>query len=687
MFEMFYFSPWTWFGIVLLSLYVILVFCGFGKGKRKGRNKSYRKTESTVLRQNSTSEQSKEISQINRELRTKGKRFEDDPLSQARTRKDVSGLRQRFDDSNKRLVEETVEAVKCEGDLESQSYDFETVQSPANTVVTVDLRATKAAELGFSSEHSIRERLVQAENRKSRSEQCKSDERPELQRQETSTRAFSSFAEEIVRNAKEDAFQQIDLKAREATVNGFAKKLSFQVLLEAFAEIRDDAFKGSVGQELHNKAKDMNSLNHGGAEFSTIKSVEVFADEFSEQVVSEGADAFVTKEACIGRVKQYSENFANQIIVDGVAAAAIASQSSSNTSQLSGANKLGPEFSAGGGAVAEHAEHLTNQLCQLAYKEVSLSASLQSPVTGVVENLVNGAIFEAVTRVKKDAVDSGEEQEAMESDEDEILQSQVTNSGLIQSENELDPGVISVIESVVSEAMNGVALSAESGTNAVIDTRVMNGHTEFSEPAIPAEDDMKLECSSDPHDSVCRRPPKESRESKAIDEKCKDDKESKDNGFWRQSLLLDLEEDVDFDDISSEASGLSASDELKNTTVTPDHDSSDEESEEFIDSSEDEIIDHAEEAKLGAVGGNSGSVAPPTPEWLDEEDFDDDDDDDDDEDEMFESQEAVDGLCMSRPNKHRKKSLPRPRVQSGELLLVTLLYFSHWVLLTEVGRV
>ena len=175
-----------------------------------------------------------------------------------------------------------------------------------------------------------------------------------------------------------------------------------------------------------------------------------------------------------------------------------------------------------------------------------------------------------------------------------------------------------------------------------------------------ADDDEKTNETED--QGVDLLPSKECMNGKELN--LKETKTNEQNDYWRRSLIMDLEDNEEFDEsFESEKSRPSAEKEAV---------SDEDESEEFIDSSEDEVIDHAEDAKLGAVGGSSAAKYKDGNSDADDisEDELDDDNDDEEEDLLFAGQTMVDGLCVSKPKEKRKsrkksKSLPRARIQSG----------------------
>ncbi|XP_022794420.1 actin-100-like [Stylophora pistillata] len=240
-------------------------------------------------------------------------------------------------------------------------------------------------------------------------------------------------------------------------------------------------------------------------------------------------------------------------------------------------------------------------------------------------------------------------------------------------QNELESQVGSYVDDALQNAVSEAAVKVLEGcSEATQEHRVLNGHVDLSQdPVMEAQN-----CQSTPEDVVLV-----GKEIKITDQsEGYDIVPSKDNNvqteltrqksgdFWRRSLISDLEGD-EFDEVvESEKSLPSARD---STSPLNDEELTSDEDAEFIDSSEDEVIDHGEDAKLGAVGGSNMAKYRSNYDDFDNADEEDDDDTDDDgNEELFVSQSAVDGLCASKHTKDRKrkkkrKTLPRARIQSA----------------------
>lgn len=513
---------------------------------------------------------------------------------------------------------------------------------------------------------------------------------------------IGDFAEFLVARAKRDAYSDIDLDMK---ANIYAEKISAQIVSDAIGQFTADSdqqeLRSAKVEEIHSFAGNVvDSLFQGATgKISLVKDVETFAKDMSEQVINESIEYYAAKEKLEqGRKKKvslhemwiFSEGIISEVLCDGIEEAAIAPDDSKEDFVRD--QNLPTEEQTFKDSLPEGAGSLTNQVCQTSHQELTLSSTLQPHISGVVENLVNGAIYEAALRVKAQRGESGLEDSDLEGCAQEILESQVdeTVKELIVSalnkaadhegqESEAEPShtnktqIESHVESYVDDAMGEAVSEAvvkvtEQETVSNQEEGVMNGKID-----LPSESVIEQSCQSTPEIVVLTENDTDmtdqdegfdvvpSKEKDKLKEK-KTGESDESGGYWRRSLILDLEGEEEFDEsVESE----------KTPSSTKDEDLvSDEESEEFIDSSEDEIIDHAEDAKMGAVGGSSiQKYESDDDDKMDLEDELDDDDDDDNDNDMFVPQSMVDGLCVSKPKEKRKrkkhKTAPRARIQSG----------------------
>lgn len=513
---------------------------------------------------------------------------------------------------------------------------------------------------------------------------------------------IGDFAEFLVARAKRDAYSDIDLDMK---ANIYAEKISAQIVSDAIGQFTADSdqqeLRSAKVEEIHSFAENVvDSLFQGATgKISLVKDVESFAKDMSEQVINESIEYYAAKEKLEqGRKKKvslhemriFSEGIISEVLCDGIEEAAIAPDDSKE--DFVHDQNLPTEEQTFKHSLPEGAGGLTNQVCQTSHQELTLSSTLQPHISGVVENLVNGAIYEAALRVKAQRGESGLEDSDLEGCAQEILESQVdeTVKELIVSalnkaadhegqESEAEPShtnktqIESHVESYVDDAMGEAVREAvvkvtEQETVSNQEEGVVNGKID-----LPSESVIEQSCQSAPEIVVLTENDTDmtdqdegfdvvpSKEKDKLKEK-KTGESDESGGYWRRSLILDLEGEEEFDEsVESE----------KTPSSTKDEDLvSDEESEEFIDSSEDEIIDHAEDAKMGAVGGSSiQKYESDDDDKMDLEDELDDDDDDDNDNDMFVPQSMVDGLCVSKPKEKRKrkkhKTAPRARIQSG----------------------
>lgn len=506
---------------------------------------------------------------------------------------------------------------------------------------------------------------------------------------------FGDFADLMVAKAKEGAFHKIDLESK---ANIYADEISSRIVSDAIGQFANSSLSGpedfdtSEVQELHSFAENVvKSLMDGASDnVSLFKDVVAFAQDVSEQVILEGIEQYTTTEKLeqgrrqkisLSEMKLFSEGIVSEVVSEGIEEAI-----------REGENVKGNNFA--GNSVLEpgHAD--------LADQTVTVSSSIQPQICGIVENLVNGAIYEALLRAKAQCSEKSLQDSKLEGCAQEILESQVNDtvqelivSALHQAadlkelqsqerdepnrqdkselESQMETFVDDTLDAAVTEAAGKVQIeqcvSDQEG-------KVLNGHVDLTlEQDVHqqsdnvhqisvklADDDEKTNETED--QGVDLVPSRECMNGKELN--LKETKTNEQNDYWRRSLIMDLEDNEEFDEsFESEKSRPSAEKEAV---------SDEDESEEFIDSSEDEVIDHAEDAKLGAVGGSSAAKFKDGNSDADDisEDELDDDNDDEEEDLLFAGQTMEDGLCVSKPKEKRKsrkksKSLPRARIQSG----------------------
>lgn len=506
---------------------------------------------------------------------------------------------------------------------------------------------------------------------------------------------FGDFADLMVAKAKEGAFHKIDLESK---ANIYADEISSRIVSDAIGQFANSSLSGpedfdtSEVQELHSFAENVvKSLMDGASDnVSLFKDVVAFAQDVSEQVILEGIEQYTTTEKLeqgrrqkisLSEMKLFSEGIVSEVVSEGIEEAI-----------REGENVKGNNFA--GNSVLEpgHAD--------LADQTVTVSSSIQPQICGIVENLVNGAIYEALLRAKAQCSEKSLEDSKLEGCAQEILESQVNDTvqELIVSalhraadlkelqsqerdepnrqdkselESQMETFVDDTLDAAVTEAAGKVQIEQCASDQ---EGKVLNGHVDLTlEQDVHqqsdnvhqisvklADDDEKTNETED--QGVDLVPSRECMNGKELN--LKETKTNEQNDYWRRSLIMDLKDNEEFDEsFESEKSRPSAGKEAV---------SDEDESEEFIDSSEDEVIDHAEDAKLGAVGGSSAAKYKDGNSDADDisEDELDDDNDDEEEDLLFAGQTMVDGLCVSKPKEKRKsrkksKSLPRARIQSG----------------------
>jgi len=510
---------------------------------------------------------------------------------------------------------------------------------------------------------------------------------------------FGDFADIMVAKAKESAFHKIDLESK---ANIYADEISSRIVTDAIGEFANSSLSGpedfdtSEVQELHSFAENVvKSLMDGASDnVSLFKDVVAFAQDVSEQVILEGIEQYATTEKLeqgrkqkisLSEMKLFSEGIVSEVVSEGIEEAI-----------REGENVKENNFASNSMLEPGHAD--------LADQTVNVSSSIQPQICGIVENLVNGAIYEALLRAKAQCSEKSLEDSELEGCAQEILESQVNDtvqelivSALHQAvdlkelesqegdelnrqdkselESQMETFVDDTLDAAVTEAAGKVQIeqcvSDQEG-------KVLNGHVDLTLeqdvhqqsdnvrqiPVKLADDGEKTNETEDQGFDLV--PSMEYMNGKELN--LKETKTNEQNDYWRRSLIMDLEDNEEFDE-SFESEKFRPSTEKETL-------SDEDASEEFIDSSEDEVIDHAEDAKLGAVGGSSAAKYEDGDSDVDdisEDELDDDDDEDDEDDEedlLFAGQTMVDGLCVSKPKEKRKsrkksKSLPRARIQSG----------------------
>ena len=508
---------------------------------------------------------------------------------------------------------------------------------------------------------------------------------------ESNRHAFvGNFAASLVTKAQSDAFSNIEF---ESTARSFADRISTEIIFDAVHEFVDRSHQRVTFpkvQELQRYAGDVvKSLIKDAAEsVCLMRDMESFAVDLSEQVINEGMDQYLTntkvekvrkKKASLSEMKIFSECIVNEVVSDGIDKAA---EQDNDAGENNDTYKEEKELS----VLKQHDS--TVEDCEVV-RLPFISTSLQPHIGGVVENLVNGAICEAVSRIKTHMISDTTLESQVNNTVHDLMVSAL-NAAVVESRGQNVDDQVSVPEiteggELVSDKAVRDAASQEEqpplykGSTSV--ENIVNGHVDHFE----GSESVPNGCQTTP--KICIRSENNTEINTGFDAvpdqafsssvgggkvELREQKSSRDGGdYWRRSLILDLEENDELDEsFGSEKSPTSTEESL----TTPKHKGSfsDGDSEEFIDSSEDEVIDHAEEAKLGAVGGShiaKNDIDNKEMEFVDDDD-DDDDDDGDDSDEMFVPESMVDGLCVSKPKGKRKKKkkhklLPRARIQSG----------------------
>ena len=465
---------------------------------------------------------------------------------------------------------------------------------------------------------------------------------------------------------------------------------------------------------------------------------EQFIDSLTKDILSKAVKEVIpsvsTPEQENSKLREYdvfSEHYSSKIIADGMRIAAARKYNSSiHDSLVENSLREGMKIAS---AARQHAENLTSSVCKTAFEEATLSAELKPHVCGVVQNLVNEAIYEAVIRVSAatkpscqidtqelssdplctTALESHVENsihklissaiDAASSDKDQVLPhvDKEDASGKLQEDakqkehqvySETASDAVCLSDNSFWEKKSEAPLSGYSFSDEKEkDTTCMNGHLDHAElkvkQVVHVASSSSVEQSSEGiavHKNLSHV---DDVTSSAIQVRNRD--VTSPTGFWRRSLIEDLENDLDLDESltsSSDRSELESPKVDETTSIlspTVRKSSAEFSDEEFIDSEEDEIIDYAEEAKMGAFGDSHQSSRAGVHKNDDHSDDDDDEDDDDmsesDEDEAFDTYLTVDGMCMSVPKdkqkgksvhvsrKHKRKHKPRHRIKSGEL--------------------
>ena len=508
---------------------------------------------------------------------------------------------------------------------------------------------------------------------------------------------FWDFADLMVAKAKESAFHKIELESK---ANIYADEISSRIVSDAIGQFANSSLSGpedfdtSEAQELHSFAENVvKSLMDGASDnVSLFKDVVAFAQDVSEQVIVEGIEQYTTTEKLeqgrkqkisLSEMKLFSEGIVSEVVSEGIEEAI-----------RGGENVKENDFASNSMLEPGHAD--------LADQTVTVSSSIQPQICGIVENVVNGAIYEALLRAKAQCSGTSLEDSELEGCAQEILESQVNDtvqelivSALHQAvdlkelesqggdepnrqdkselESQMETFVDDTLDAAVTEAAGKVQIEQCVSDQ---DGKVLNGHIDLAleqdvhqqsdnvrqiSVKVADDDDKTKETLDQGIDLV---PSRERMNGKELN--LRETKTNEQNDYWRRSLLMDLEDNEEFDE--------SFESEKSRPTTEKETVSDEDTSEEFIDSSEDEVIDHAEDAKLGAVGGSSAAKyedGDSDANDISEDELDDDDDDNDDEEDLlFAGQTMVDGLCVSKPKEKRKsrkksKSLPRPRIQSG----------------------
>lgn len=494
------------------------------------------------------------------------------------------------------------------------------------------------------------------------------------------SRLFALFADKLVTRAKEKALLDIDCECR---ANNLAERMSSDVMGDVMGQLaigsvsREKEVNSPIVQELHSFAGNVvDSLIRGASEnVLLINDIDSFAKDLSEEVISDGIKNYAIMEKVRQGRKQKVSLHEINLFSEGIVSDAVSD----------GIDKvLGQELDNEQVSTALD-RNLDDGTLISQPQPAGLSLSLQPQIGGVVENIVNKAIYEASLRVKQQ---SQEQQPSVvstvNSSAQEILHTQVNEmvqemivlalqevaASKVEDENEMQSCMESFVDETLDIAINEAAERVSDEQNlSDQNKKYLNGHVDITlEPSLLITND------SQGVDEVPFKPRKNLPEL--------DNEEARvGNNYWRQSLVLDLQENEEEFDESFE-SGKRSGSGMTDSQLTPEDNkmtSHDRDSEEFVDSSEDEVIDHAADAKIGAVGGsNANEDDKDKIDYSDE--LDDDFSGDDDDDGIgLEGQTMVDGLCASKPKEKRKRRMKKSnlssqaRIQSGKTIKICYL--------------
>ena len=499
------------------------------------------------------------------------------------------------------------------------------------------------------------------------------------------SRLFALFADKLVTRAKEEALLDID---RECSANNLAERISSDVMGDVMGQLatghvsREEEVNSPIVQELHSFAGNVvDSLIRGASEnVLLINDFDSFAKDLSEEVINDGIENYAIMEkvrqgkkqkVSLQEINLFSEGIVSEAVSDGID------------------KVLGQELDDEQVSTALDRNVDDGTLISLP-QPTGLSLSLQPQIGGVVENIVNKAIYEASLRVKQQSQEQQPSVSTVDSSAQEILHTQVNEmvqemivSALQEvaaskvedeNENEMQSCMESFVDKTLDIAINEAAERVSDQQNLPDQNRkYLNGHVDITlEPSLLITNDNQGV------DEVPFKPNKNLPEL--------DNGEARvGNNYWRQSLVLDLQDNEEEFDESFESGKRSGSGTTDSQLTPEDNEitSHDRDSEEFVDSSEDEVIDHAADAKIGAVGGsNANEDDRGKIDYSDEldddfsgDDSDDSNDDDDDDDGIgLEGQTMVDGLCASKPKEKRKRKRKKSnlssqaRIQSGKTI-------------------
>ncbi|XP_074629186.1 uncharacterized protein LOC141886805 isoform X2 [Acropora palmata] len=484
---------------------------------------------------------------------------------------------------------------------------------------------------------------------------------------------FALFADKLVTRAKEKALLDIDC---ECSANNLAERISSDVMGDVMGQLatrpvsREEEVNSPIVQELHSFAGNVvDSLIRGASEnVLLINDFDSFAKDLSEEVINDGIKNYAIMEkvrqgkkqkVSLQEINLFSEGIVSEAVSDGID------------------KVLGQELDNEQVSTALDRNVDDGALISLP-QPTGLSLSLQPQIGGVVENIVNKAIYEASLRVKQQSQEQQPSVSTVDSSAQEILHTQVNEmvqemivsalqevaSSKVEDENEseMQSCMESFVDKTLDIAINEAAERVSDQQNLSDQNRkYLNGHVDIMlEPSLLiTNDDQGV-------DEVPFKPNKNLPEL--------DNEEARvGNNYWRQSLVLDLQENEEEFDESFESGKRSGSGTTDSQLTPEDNEitSHDRDSEEFVDSSEDEVIDHAADAKIGAVGGsNANEDDQGKIDYCDELDDDfsgdgsDDSNDDDDDGIGLEGQTMVDGLCASKPKEKRKRKTKKSNLSS-----------------------